>query len=301
MSAPFSGDAADRTPWWPGRYGPDDRRGAANELHPEAVLAALRIPREGRVIELGQVIPRAAEVARRPHLQTVLAHESLEGVRAELGRNRFSSFSEQVVRSHHTGTHLDALGHVGIDGTSYGGRPAAEVFGVDGLRDLGIEHAPAWAVRGVCLDVAAVAGALGPGEVVTPAHLDAACARQAVEPQPGDALLVHTGWSRLWDEDPTRYSEGEPGLGWDAAHWVTDRRVSVVGLDNWGCDVFPPERPDVFFWAHQHLLTETGTYIVENIRTSELVEGGYSEFLFVMAPHKARGGTAAAVAPIAVV
>ena len=301
MSSPFSGDAADAKQWWPSRYGPEDRRGAANELSSAAVLRALRIPKTGRVIELGQVIPTGGSVARRPHLQTVLAHETLEDVRAQLGRNRFSSFSEQVVTTHHTGTHVDALGHVGIDGVGYGGRPYADVFAVDGLLDLGIEHAPAWVARGVVLDVEAVAGHLDAGAVITPAMLDDAAAMQGVHPDPGDVLLVHTGWSRLWGADHARYSAGEPGLGWDSAHWVTDRRVSLIGLDNWGCDAFPAERGDDFFSVHQHLITETGTYVVENITTDELVAGGHHEFLFVMAPHKAQGGTAGAAAPVAVV
>jgi hypothetical protein len=40
------------SPWWPSPYGAADRIGAGNELTPEATLAALRLPRSGRVIEL---------------------------------------------------------------------------------------------------------------------------------------------------------------------------------------------------------------------------------------------------------
>ena len=81
---------------------------------------------------------------------------------------------------------------------------------------------------------------------------------------------------------------------------MTDRHVSVVGTDNWGFELFPgdPERP---FVCHQHLLAETGTYIVENVDTRPLVAGDHSEFLWIMSPLRIRGATGSWVAPLAVV
>jgi kynurenine formamidase len=53
--------------------------------------------------------------------------------------------------------------------------------------------------RGWLVDTAG----LGPGELVTPEH----CA--GIDPEPGDAVLFHTGWSRHWDE-PDVYPSGGP-------------------------------------------------------------------------------------------
>jgi kynurenine formamidase len=156
--------------------------------------------------------------------------------------------------------------------------------------------------RGVCLDIAGLENTetLPEGYVITPEHLEQAQERQGVEVGGGDAVLLHTGWGALWD-DSDAYTGKEPGCGWEAAHWLTDRHVSVVASDNWGFEVMPFEDENKIFVVHQHLLAETGTFIVENIRTGGLVAEGISEFLFFMAPNKVRGATGSMVNPVVVV
>ncbi len=139
------------------------------------------------------------------------------------------------------------------------------------------------------------------GFSIAPDHLESACRRQGVEVRAGDAALLHTGWADLWMRDNDRFLSQEPGLGWDGAHWLTERRVSCVGADNWALEVIPFEQPGSILVVHQHLLAETGTYIIENIRTAELVASGRSEFLFVMTPLKIKGATGSMVSPVAVV
>jgi kynurenine formamidase len=74
-----------------------------------------------------------------------------------------------------------------------------------------------------------------------------------------------------------------------------------VGSDNWGFEAIPFEIPSRAFVVHQHLLAETGTYILENVNTAELVAGGHNEFLFILSPIKGKGSTGALAAPLAVV
>jgi kynurenine formamidase len=125
--------------------------------------------------------------------------------------------------------------------------------------------------------------------------------RQGIEVRAGDAVLVHTGWSELWNLEPRRYAAAEPGLDAEAAAWLARRRVSLVAVDNWGCDVYPSPVPGQFFPAHQRLLTMAGIYILENVRTSELARGTASApFLFILGVPRLRGATAAVVAPLAV-
>jgi kynurenine formamidase len=112
---------------------------------------------------------------------------------------------------------------------------------------------------------------------------------------------VHTGWAALWMRDNDLYGSVEPGVGWDAAHWLTDRRPSIVGADNWSFEVIPFENEQRPFIVHQHLIAETGTSILENIDTAPLVAGGHSEFLFALTIPKVRGATAGLAAPVAVV
>ena len=288
--------------WFPSKYGADDRLGAGNELTAQRTLEALRIPTTGRVIELAQVTTTATPVIPpRRFEQSILAHESSESPDTWQGSNGFTALQEHVVTSFHVGCHLDGLGHVGIRGRYYNGLRHAEVYATGGLTELGIENVRPWLCRGVLLDAAAVAGTerLPAGHEITAAALSSAAARGGVTVRPGDAVIVHTGWSALSAVDPAGYAAAEPGIGRSGADWLTERRVSLVGLDNWGCDVYPNPDPELFFPAHQQLLTQAGTYILENIKTAELVASGAVEFLFVLSPSKSAGATAM-VAPLAV-
>jgi kynurenine formamidase len=153
------------------------------------------------------------------------------------------------------------------------------------------------------LDVAGLRGLtrLDAGTAITPADLGQAARRQGIEVHRGDAVLVHTGWSELWESEPQRYAAAEPGLDAEAADWLARRRVSLVAVDNWGCDVYPSPVPGQFFPVHQRLLTMAGIYILENIRTSALVRAAApAPFLFILGVPRLQGATAAVVAPLAV-
>jgi kynurenine formamidase len=297
----YDGSGADSPQWWPSRYGADDEAGAANELTPERTLAALKLAKEGRVVSIAQDLhPGAPAYGARTFYQAILAHETLHQFAPE--GSQTTAFEEIVTQTYHVGCHIDGLGHVGIAGRHYNGLHHTEYYTPTGFKKYGADTMPQWVTRGVCLDIAGLEGTttLPEGYVITPEHLDQAQERQGVEVGGGDAVLLHTGWGELWD-DSDAYTGKEPGCGWDAAHWLTDRRVSVVAADNWGFEVMPFEDEQKIFAVHQHLLAETGTFIVENIRTSGLVADGISEFLFFMAPNKVRGATGSMVNPVVVV
>ena len=299
----YTGRGATTPRWWPSRYGADDDLGAGNELTSERVLAALQLPRSGEVIELGQVLEAGVPAfPPRGWNQLILSHETLEEKLSAPAGTRPTEFEEHVDQAYHIGTHLDALGHMGISGRFYNGRPYGEIYEVTGLTQLGIERVKPWIARGVCLDIARLEGCdvLPDSFEILPSHLDAACAAQDVSVQPGDVVLLHTGWASLWMVDNDRYGAAEPGVGWDGAHWLTDRRVSLVGADNWAFEVWPPTDPDDLLIVHQHLLAETGTYIIENLNTAELAARRVSEFLFLLTPAKTRGSTACMAGPVAV-
>jgi kynurenine formamidase len=297
----YDGEGGRSPQWWPSRYGAEDTLGAGNELTQERTLAALKIPTEGRVVTIAQTVEAGAPLPppRQFHM-VLLAHGTMEPTSPR--GSQVTGFEEQVTQSYHAGCHLDGLGHAGINGHFYNGVHFSEFYTSTGLTTFGMEGVRPWVTRGVCLDIAALENTevLDAGFVVTPEHLEAAQERQDVKVDAGDAVLLHTGWGRYWLED-ARYGEAEPGPGWDAVHWLTDRRVSLVAADNWAFEVIPFEDPNRAFVCHQHLLAETGTYIVENINTYELVSGGYSQFLFMMAPNKTKGATGSMVSPLCIV
>lgn len=271
--------------------------------NPEQVLAALRIPRRGEVIQLAlPLYPGAPTVSEHPWQQSLIT-DGAGSDQAESSVNRETYLEELVGGSLHSGCHIDALGHCGIDGRFHGELGLEEIAAPEGLRKFGIEEAGPWVARGVCLDIAAVVGVehLEAGFAIAPEHLEEACRRQEVAVEPGDVALLHTGWARFYGSDPSRYIEKEPGAGIDAAHWLTDRQVSLVGADNWGFEAVPAEQAGHSFPVHQHLLTETGTHILENIDTIPLLRAEVSEFLFLASVPKILGATAAPLNPLAMV
>jgi kynurenine formamidase len=300
----YDGRGGNSPQWWPSRYGPDDEIGAGNELTPERTLAALKIPTEGRKIELAQLLEEGVPAfPPRTWKQLVLAHGALDATKMAPEGSQMTYFEEQATGTYHIGCHVDGLGHVGIDGHFYNGHHYKDFYTSKGLTKFGVETMRPWVGRGVCLDIAKLEGTeqLPEGFVITPDHLEQACRAQNVEIGAGDVVLLHTGWGALWSEDIEHYEHVEPGAGWDAAHWLTDKRVSLVGADNWAFEVIPFERSDGIFVIHQHLLAETGTHIIENIKTSELVATGRSEFLFVLTVQKSKGSTGAMASPVAVI
>lgn len=303
-SGAYDGRGSRSPQWWPSRYGAQDELGAQNELSPERTLEALRLPVEGRVLALAQTLRiDTPQTPPRVAHQVTLGHWALPGAQPSPEGSETMGFEDQLTINTHTGCHVDGLGHNCIAGHSYNGVHFGEFYTPNGLTKYAIDRLLPWVARGVCLDVAALEGTdmLPGGYAIGPDQLEAACRRQEVEVQAGDVVLLHTGWGRLWDEDPQRYHADEPGLGWDGAHWLTDRRVSAVGADNWALEVLPSEDPELPFVVHQHLLSETGTYIVENLRTAELAATGRAAFLFLMAPLKIAGLTGSPVSPVAVV
>jgi len=116
--------------------------------------------------------------------------------------------------------------------------------------------------------------------------------------QPGDVVLLRTGWSRYWD-DPGRFISGvrSPGPGLEGARWLSDRKIFAAGSETAPFESVPsPSMP-----VHVHLLVESGIHIIECLNLEELSASAAREFLFVATPLKIRGGTASPIRPIALV
>ena len=143
----------------------------------------------------------------------------------------------------HVGTHVDALGHFTIADEMYNGHSAQAAIGDWGLERLGIEQAPPIITRAVLLDLATYKGVehLEGGSVVTPADLEGVVKTQKVSIQPGDAVLLHTGWSKYFMTDNPKYVSTAPGLGEESARWLTAQQVAAIGADNMTVEVVPME------------------------------------------------------------
>ncbi len=66
----------------------------------------------------------------------------------------------------------------------------------------------------------------GRWDVITPEDLDAATPRV----EPGDIVMINTGYHRKYGDDPDYYAYS-PGLYKEAAEWLVERGVKLVGID----------------------------------------------------------------------
>lgn len=204
----------------------------------------------------------------------------------------------------HTGTHLDGLGHFAKNLCLHGGVPVDQGQSkTEGIKSCGIQQVEPILRRGILLDVAATQGveALGARQTIGPTDLEAAAKAAGVQVQPGDVVLVRTGWIRLW-ADPRKYysvQSGQPGLTADGARWITDQGVFCIGSDNFAVEYVPS--PENTMPVHVHCLVEKGVHLLEVVNLEELARAGTHEFLLIITPMKIRGGTASPVRPLAVV
>src|SRR5436190_4888621 len=276
--------------WWPSSFGEADELGMLNHVTPAKRVEALGLVRTGRLYDLGRVLDEDVPVfpgrAFHQTLVTTAHHANMGGV----GDNRVNWITEVVSGTTQLGTHLDALSHLQIGDRAYNGRRVSDIAQPHGVTALGVETVPQIVTRGLLVDVSH--RRLGPGDVISPSDV------AGIEPEPGDAVLFHTGWGAHWDDPPT-YLAGEPGPGLDLAAWLVDRGVALTGCDTWSYGPVPSEDPARPFDVPQTLNVRHGVFVVENLDTSELAAADVREFALVLTHPKLRGATGAWTSPIA--
>jgi kynurenine formamidase len=282
----------------PSKWGAGDQRGSGNHMTPETVLRAARLIRTGEVFELGHVLSGSMPFfgTRRFDLHTKRTFINPQS-------NRRGS-NEEIVLSEigHVGTQFDGFTHQTIGNSLYNCVQLDDVASRAGFTRLGIERVGAVVTRGVLIDVAAFRGVgmLPDTHEITIGDLEGALARANQRLQPGDAVLIHTGWGVLWGKDNARYVKTNPGIGVAAAQWLASQDPLLVGSDNWSVEVAPNPDPELSLPIHQIMLVVNGIHLLENMRLTELAAVRAYEFAFVVQPLKIQGGTGSTVAPIAI-
>jgi kynurenine formamidase len=282
----------------PSKWGADDQRGSGNHMGPESVRKAARLIETGQVFELGRVLEADMPLpaGRTFDLFT-------KRTRYDPGTNRRSSNEELVVAEiGQVGTQFDAFSHQMIGDSLYNCVTIGDAATRTGFRRFGVEQVGALMTRAVLIDVAALKGVpvLPNSYEITPQDLQDALRRQRVALEPGDAVLINTGWGVHWGVDNARYQGSSPGLGVAAAEWLVGQDPMLVGADNGGVEVAPNPNPQLAGPVHQLMLVVNGIHLLENLRLDELAASGAHEFAFVIQPLKIRGGTGSTVAPIAI-
>lgn len=217
--------------------------------------------------------------------------------------NRHVSYTGSAVSMYtHSGTHIDALNHFGLDGKIWNGFAAEEHLGDRGWKVTGAEKIPPVIARGVLVDVAAAKGLdmLPDGYRISRVDIVEALRQQNTVVREGDVVLIRTG--RMQDyENAAAYMSNPPGLGLSAARYLVEEKgAMLLGADNLSFEAFPSEVEGDYIPLHTYLLAQHGVPILELVYLEGLAQDGVYEFAFIGGSLKLRGADAAPIRPIAI-
>jgi kynurenine formamidase len=292
-------------------YGPDDEIGRLNEITPESRTQALTGIDPSRVFDLGVeyfIGMPAWDFVGDPPYQISMTHtpagmviDNPMGAPDEV--NRYTSYSGDYLTIYtHTGTHIDALNHFGINGVIWNGYKASEHIGSRNWNVCGVDKQPPIIARGVMLDIAKLKGVevLPPSYGIGEKDLQDACEAQNVELRKGDVVLVRTGRMRLWP-DHDQYLIDEPGLNLEGARYLCEKGECILlGGDNVALEQLPSEDPDSYLPVHCYIFNVMGVTMVEVLNLEELAEAEVYEFAFFGAGLRFKGGTASMIRPFVI-
>jgi kynurenine formamidase len=301
-----------RSAW--GLFGEDDSLGLMNLQSPESVQRAARLIQRGEVFPLNAPLdvvdpPMFGRGVAR--CQTVV---DLDGLGID---DRIDELFT------HGASHWDALGHIAFGKDRfYNGATLDQVLGqrrntIDHWARLGI------AGRAVLIDVQAhldaVGGGFDPGSsrAITAAELEATRRACGAVLEPGDIILLHTGFLDWYTDQPPevreRYADEASMAAVGLAHeeavvrYLWDNQIRGIASDCPALEVWPPDLSPVawpFGFLHQMLLGQLGIAIGELWSLSVLArdcraDGRYEVFL-TSAPLNMPGGIGSPANAIAI-
>lgn len=298
-----------RSAW--GVFGEEDSLGLMNLLSPAAVVRAAHAVKTGEIYPMD--IP--SDFMKPPLFQRGASRLT------QLERQPGYSFDDVRDNVYSQGSsQWDALCHVAYDKDQFYNSVTAEQVRRDHRNT--IHH---WAARGIAgraivLDVAAIIAQRGhPGQSIPISVDDLESARTAagVEFEPGDILIIHTGfldWYTEQDEaERNRMSLRDRITSTGIEHseamaeYLWNAHVSACLSDTGGVEVMPPDRSDAgrpFGYLHRILIGQFGMALGELWWTSDLAAAcradGRYDCLFVSSPQNVPGAAGSPANAIAI-
>lgn len=216
-----------------------------------------------------------------------------------------SAANDLITMGTHVGTHIDALGHVSQDGLLHGGVDAAAAQVGGQFADHGIHTFAGGLSRGILLDVPTARGVArcDDGYEITPADLEAALELTGAAIEPGDILLVRSGWGSRWNEGAAYIglATGVPGVSEAGARWLAAHGPRAVGADTIAFEQLQAGKGHAVLPAHRVLLVEAGINIIETMNLEDISAAAVHEFALALAPLPLVGATGSPVRPLAIV
>jgi kynurenine formamidase len=305
--------------WQPGKgygwiWGAGDETGALNAIAgPDRVLRALREIKTGKVYDLGVRVDRLSYKWPGHSPVEVMSYRSPAGVRldekpafpnnpAGLGWHSCALFISDNV-----GTQIDSLGHItaGDDAHWYNGYQERSHGGDFGLLKADADTIPPVIARGVLIDVPAIKGvdALESNCPIGPKEMMLALARQRVDVEPGDVVLIRTGVGRFWGETGAGHEiiarHDSAGLSLEGAKWLVEEKGAVlIAADNSSLEVATTREA---IPVHRYLLVDQGVHIGELHYLEDLARDKVYRFTYIAVTNRIKGATAGfALRPLAI-
>jgi kynurenine formamidase len=300
-----------------GRWGDADEIGTLNLIGPEQLRAAARTVSSGEAVSLG--LPLDAYGPQPGQHQGTERYNPIHLV-TEKGyvpeyRGDICVADDHISMPLQAATQFDALAHISYDGQMYNGFSNRSVTW-KGAEFCGIDKVSAGvAGRGVLLDVARHHGleTLPPDHVISAAELDAVAARQGVSVEPGDILVIRTGWVERFKAGlPVgEFWAASPGLSLESAAWLREHDVAAVCADNNSVEAMSslpdgpvsPSDPEQAWVFHMVTIRDMGLTLGELFDLEQLgaacAHDGRYEFFFSAPNLRVPGGLGAPLNPLA--
>ena len=316
-------------PWVQG-----DERGMANQIGPATYqrCAWHMSQPDARVYELSQLRSATMPLSpfAAPYTPKPKATSPIPGTAHAFNSETYN----EGVEHGQQGTQMDALGHFGFlsqpwDGKSpfpaesvtyYGGYTQKDVKPTpeSPLLKLGIEKIPPIITSAVLLDAKAYKKkSMDAGELVSAADIQGMLKAQGLAQRgvlPGDVVYIRTGWGERWQDPDSEkaYYTKAPGLSYDAAQWLAQRRIVAISLDTPFIDTVaegmlagkagpaPGTPPGMPFAVHHHLLTQAGVHLIENAKLDEMARDKVWLSCSLVLPLREKGAAGSAIRPVAI-
>ncbi len=202
----------------PSKWGANDERGSINHMKPQRVLDAVKLIKTGEVIELGHVLSGKIPFFGTRRFDVHTKRTFMNEASNKRGSNEEVVITEigQVV------TQFDGFSHQSHENGLYNCIKIDDIATRGGFTKLGIQNVGAVITRGVLVDIAGLKGVetLPDTYEITVQDLEDALRKQNTTIQPGDAVIIHTGWGKLWGKENARFVKSCPGIGVKAAEWL---------------------------------------------------------------------------------
>ena len=204
------------------RFGKGDRLGTANLIDSSARRRAAGAVRSGESFSLARPVVDVGDNTHSFDIDVFVVDIDIDDKPLGFAMDRVELRCHGLMN-----THLDALNHIAIDGTYYGGLQKEDPQ-LSSMADLAVHGL---VTRGVVVDVPASRGEewVSADEPVTGDDIDRALG--STEFLTGDALLLYMGRDRFESAGSPATEARHPGVGRSGAEWIADHGVSIVCWD----------------------------------------------------------------------